>query len=139
MFTREQLKNSLSKLDTISEKINALLSEGEFETISESELFEKLGVSEEEFMSMMCSYREGLVFRQEVSEEELALATGGEKKNPRYTWDICSESHGWRIDDPSFPSCNNTVEDGSWCMSSDACYGDAIVYANMQSCSKAWR
>lgn len=107
--------------------------------VSEKELFEALGVSESDFEKFMNTLREEAVFQQALSEEELALASGGVKKNPKNTWDICQATVLWRIDDPSFPSCNATVEDGSWCISSDACYSNAITYENMKSCSRAWQ
>ncbi len=38
-----------------------------------------------------------------------------------------------------FPNCAATVEDGSWCKSSDACVNFAVDYKGMTNCKKAWR
>ena len=43
------------------------------------------------------------------------------------------------INDPDFPNCAATVQDGSHCMDNDACFGiNAVKYRGMHDCSKAW-
>ncbi len=131
---------TLQNLDLTPAQI-AILRETKEEEINEPELSKKLGMDEEHFAKLMRSlraFREENVFRQEVSDAELIAVSGGEHKDPTYTRDICEKTNMWRIDDPSFPSCNSTVEDGSWCYENDACWGDSIVYVNMKKCRRAW-
>ena len=133
-------QNTLKNMDLTPAQIE-ILRETKEEGVCEPELFEKLGMAEEGFAKLMRTlraFKKEKVFRQEVSEAELSAVSGGEHKDPNYTRDICEKASMWRIDDPSFPSCNSTVEDGSWCTESDACWGDAIVYVNMKTCKKAW-
>ncbi len=95
---------------------------------------------------------ENEVFDQELSLDDLDAAAGGfyeaasafagaispGKKDADTTncdnYDIRQIYGGG-----GFPNCAATVEDGSWCRSSDACFGSAVDYKGMKSCSKAWR
>ena len=58
-------------------------------------------------------------------------------------WDAnkynCARDHSRQIYGGGFPNCAATVEDGSWCGSSDACVYIAIDYKGMTDCNKAWR
>ena len=51
----------------------------------------------------------------------------------------CTAMQSRTINEPFFPNCAATVEDGSWCEDNDACYGNAVEYKGMEDCSKAWR
>ena len=87
--------------------------------------------------------KEKAVFEQEISPDDLdAVAGGTEVVDP--VWDNnCAKQHYRDIYEGGFPNCANTVEDGSYCSTNDACYNDAIVYKGMKGCSfadchKAW-
>lgn len=82
------------------------------------------------------------VFNQNVSEEELKAAAGGNLQD-----DDCGEPQQVRchhnftrdIYEGGFPNCAATVEDGSWCGSNDACLMADVDYQNMNDCKIAWR
>ena len=84
------------------------------------------------------------VFEQEISPDDLnAVAGGSEIVDP--AWDNnCTKQHYRDIYEGGFANCANTVENGSHCGNSDACYNDAIVYKGMKTgcsfadCHKAW-
>ena len=79
---------------------------------------------------------EEAVFTQELAEDELHAVSGGAKA-PYYLG--CDESSQRWIYAYNFPNCASTVEEGSWCSSSDACSLSAIVYRGMENCGKAWK
>ena len=150
--------------NALTEEQQAFLEEN-FRTMKEKELFEKLSelgprVTEPAFMDALravSSKAEEEVFRREVSEEELAASTGGNKCGVNGADDACSTSSktcgqssiyydnhctGYWIRfiyEGSFPNCAATVEDGSWCGKNDACYGGQVNYKDMKECHKAWR
>ena len=90
--------------------------------------------------------KEDEVFDQELSLDDLDAAAGGsgDCNEPSVcgqpSYDSCTRNHNRQIyGGGGFPNCAATVEDGSWCKSSDACYNEAIDYKDTSSCSKAWR
>ena len=76
------------------------------------------------------------VFEQEVSTDEIEAVAGGDCERVQARCTV--ETIRW-IYENSFPDCAATVEDGSWCYESDACYGEAILYYGMTECHKAWK
>ncbi len=90
--------------------------------------------------------KEKELFEQEVSEEELEAVNGGYglcgRTSENELFDKVSEKikeTAINIYEGGFPNCAATVDDGSWCGSSDACYGAEVKYIGMQDCQKAWR
>lgn len=79
---------------------------------------------------------EEAVFLQELAEDELDAVSGGAQA-PFYLG--CEEASQRWIYANSFPNCASTVEEGSWCSSSDACTLSAVVYRGMEDCGKAWK
>ena len=122
-----------------------------FRKMKEKDLFEKfseIGPEADEFafaeyLSGLASKIESGVFQQNVSEEELTGTSGGKSETedlvgePEY--EHCTADYYRYIYRGGFPNCAATVEDGSWCWDSDACYGDGVVYKGMTECKKAWR
>ena len=96
-------------------------------------------------MSDEMKKKEEEVFAQSLSDEELESVNGG--------WRYCGSSGEREPDEHNcvrnhskdiyggagFANCAATVEDGSWCLTNDACLHSAIIYMNMKDCSKAWR
>ena len=156
MFGIEKLDASIREyLGEITEEQKAVLQHALDHPVSEKELFEKLGVEEEKFKKFLQSFHsedgirprknEAEILEQPVSADELnGIAAGGGSGcngGPRY---ICKEQlyrdiYWDEIYGTGFPNCSSTVEDGSWCGSSDACYSMAIIYRGMNSCHKAWK
>lgn len=137
IFTEEQLKKAADHLGELTSQQKDVLREVIGRQIDEKNLFEILGIEESRFAAFMNALQEELVFSREVSESELAAAGGGAHKDEPWN-DTCSKASKWYIYDTKFPDCNATVEKGSWCSSSDACYSSAIVYKDMKSCSRAF-
>ena len=91
--------------------------------------------------------KEKRVFSQEVNRDDLNAATGGAQND----WECqatqtlnCLKHHYREIHGgKGFPNCANTVEDGSHCEHSDACYSETVFYRGMNcvifDCHKAWR
>lgn len=106
--------------------------------------------------------REEAVFVQEVSDDELEAVAGGQEPWEDYAcaqsyfrdavhinncinlqnrqiyldyWN--EETHNWELR-KIFPNCANTVEDGSWCDTNDACVFNAVKYLGNVDCNKAW-
>ncbi len=139
MFNKEKFNDAVQHLGNLTDKQKMILEDARNNPIPEKELFEKLGVPSDAFGTFMkeASDRD-YVLRQELSSEELAGVGGGWCEN--ITDDACSRSHFHNIYEPGpFPDCHATVEDGSWCWNSDACYSDAIEYVGMKKCKKAWK
>lgn len=85
---------------------------------------------------------ENEVFDQELSMADLDAAAGGVATDDEvFSSKNCRSNHERDIyGKDGFPNCARTVEDGSHCGSTDACYQDAVLYLGMGiSCSKAWR
>jgi len=81
---------------------------------------------------------ENEVFSQELSLDDLDAAAGGWfDDSPDNNCDDLDKRSIYGGD--GFPNCARTVEDGSWCHSSDACLYFAIEYEDTTDCSKAWR
>ena len=86
-------------------------------------------------MSKNEKLNEEQVFKQEISDKELENVSGGS------IFDFCDNNSFHERDIYSgdgFPNCANTVEDGSFCDTNDACYSFAVTYTNMVDCSKSW-
>jgi len=121
--------------------------------MKEKELFHKLAEigpdpDEKEFggyVKGVAGKNEADIFRQEVSEAELTAANGGRKDGVRIHFaesdpdDNCTRTQWRNIYRDSFPNCAATVEADSWCDVNDACYFLAIIYQEMEECSRAWR
>lgn len=100
--------------------------------------------------------KEAEVFDQELSMENLDAVAGGQTTSddaepctnyanaPHRRMDTdtsnCVKYHQRQLyGGGGFPNCAATVEDGSWCKSSDACVNFAVDYKGMTNCKKAWR
>lgn len=96
--------------------------------------------------------REDEVFGQALSVEDLDAASGGAATAEEL--DQAREDNCVQIDyrliygGGGFPNCAATVEDGSMCHRNDACYSNAVRYADVSRwndfakddlCAKAWR
>ena len=137
---------------TLTEEQKAFLKEN-FGKMNEKELFRKfseLGPEADEkafaeAVSAVASEIESGVFAQRVTEEELLAASGGKAACGQPFKDVpiqpdCTGNEARRIyGGNGFPNCAATVEDGSWCGSSDACYKYQVRYSEMKSCVRAWR
>ena len=79
------------------------------------------------------------ILDQEIALDQLDAVAGGAGA------DDCVEGLVRNIyGGKGFPNCVYSVEDGSHCSTSDACYGAAIAYTGMKGCGgidchKAWR
>ena len=93
--------------------------------------------------------KEKKVFSQEVNRDDLNAAggfyTNEDQDNCAYpNRENCTSYHRRYIyQGAGFPNCAKSVEDGSHCDFSDACYNDAIEYTDMKECffadcHKAW-
>ena len=124
--------------------------EKDFGNVIERDLLQKLSETDpgaeknsfEEYFSVIASKIEAGVFQQDVSEEELPGISRGRSETyslaePEY--EHCDDNYYRYIYRGGFPNCAATVEDGSWCWNSDACYGDGVVYKDMTECKKAWK
>ena len=143
MMDKEKMNEAVKHLGELTDEQKKILEGAQKNPVSEKELFEKLGVDIDSFAAFMKeAITEEEVFSQEVSAEELSYVAGG-KSYPGLCDSAvninCARSNYYRIYDNSFPNCNATVEDGSWCYESDACYGNAITYVDLKECAKAWK
>ena len=85
-------------------------------------------------MSKTEKMNEEQVFKQEISDDELASVTGGDEDSDENCYIFL-----WRdIYRNGFPNCAATVEENSWCRSNDACYSQSVDYENLHDCQKAW-
>ena len=75
------------------------------------------------------------ILGQALSDDDLSEVSGGTYDMANCTGDWEKNIYGGK----GFPNCAATVEDGSWCMSDDACFRSAIAYYNMKDCTKAWK
>ncbi len=89
--------------------------------------------------------KEKEIFEQEPSEEELEAVGGGYSPCGRTEENKMFERISKKVKETAiniyeggFPNCAATVDDGSWCGSNDACYGDEVKYIGMKDCQKAW-
>ena len=133
---------AINELGELTEEQKAILEDAKENGTPEKELFEKLGVMDDSFGRFIKeASRKDYILSRYVSEEELAEIIGGKDRSVcEQSMDVnCSASHNYRIYDNQFPNCNSTVEDGSWCASSDACYADAIEYTDMKFCDRSWK
>ena len=66
------------------------------------------------------------VFKQVLSEDELRGIAGGDWLEEINTCDsmMIRNIYGGN----GFPNCASTMEEGSWCMLSDACATSAVIY-----------
>ena len=152
---KERLHMENKNKSALTEKQKVFLEEN-FRVMKEKELFQKLSelgpeTDEKTFVDAiraLSSKIEKEVFSRDVSEEELAAASGGDKEIPcGIGVTVCSNNanysciyHFFRnIYEGGFPNCAATVEDGSWCIDNDACYGSEVCYTEMKDCSKAWK
>ena len=139
MLNKEKLEKAMELLGDLTQEQKALIAEAAEKAIPEKELYEKLGVDDKKFAEFLKAASDDAVFDQEVSPEELEAVAGGENDgcwnlhHPCYSSVVRSIVGGY-----GFPNCASTVEDGSWCDTSDACYVSAINYIDMHSCKKAW-
>lgn len=139
-------------LQVLNEKQRIFLEEN-IGKLKELELYTKLrelgsDLKEEDFFKCLkeiAMEKETRVFSQIASEEELASINGGlcgfnGKACDNLADERCTGLYNRNIYEGGFPNCAATVEDGSWCDSSDACYLDQVVYKGMKSwtCLKAW-
>lgn len=143
MLDKEKIDEAVKHLGVLTEEQKSILEDAKENQISEKELYEKLGLDIESFSAFIKeAVKEEEVFSQEVNAEELLFVSGG-KGGPSVCESVvninCERNHYYRIYDNSFPNCNSTVEDGSWCNDADACYSDAIEYVDTIDCRKAWR
>ena len=122
--------------------------------MKEPELYEKLAEfgpqvhrgTYGKYLREVMSKTEDKVFSQKVSEDELnSISAGfcGDSSGGCSWWaydqhEHCTEVYHRHIYEGEFPNCAATVEDGSWCGSNDACYGDEVIYVDMEHCGKAW-
>lgn len=97
-------------------------------------------------MRKVISETENKVFRQELSDTELAVTAGGFcgmsggcDSPAAYEYSHCAIQSLRDIYEGAFTNCAAAVEDGSWCDENDACYDCAVEYQNMQERAKAWR
>ena len=110
--------------------------------LSEEELFEKLRLEQKKFGEIIRSLmtdREKQIFAQELSEEDLAAVNGGSSAC-REQFETCHcERQVYRLlhEFPGRLNCASTVESGSWCGESDACFLAAICYIDIKHCDKA--
>ena len=80
------------------------------------------------------------VLDQEISVDDLNAVAGGARDG-----DGCTDAHERHIYGiRGFPNCARSVEDGSHCDNTDACYSNAVVYQGIHrcyggDCVKAWR
>ena len=135
MLNQEKLEKLTEILGDLTEKQKAAVAEALEKRIPEKELSGKLGVDEgkfSEFMRAVADQTEDAVLRQELSPDEMAGAAGGITTN-------CSQAYERDIYEGGFPNCAHTVEEGSWCDLTDACYTFSVAYYNRNDCSKAWK
>ena len=146
MLNKEKLEQLMGILGNLTDEQKVFLSETLNGPINEKELFEKLGVDEgrfAEFMQAFAALTEDAVLGQELSADEMSAAAGG------ITHDGCSDAMNECWNNVSrmiqgmpghrgFPGCAATVEDGSMCDTNDACWVSAVIYSNMEVCSRAW-
>ena len=151
MTNKEKMSKAMEALGDLTPEQKALVKETLEESASEKDMFDKLskaGIQVEEakfgaFIKAFAEGREEKVFRQEVSPEELENVAGGNAFSGRDSdQSNCHDDHFRKIygaNGRSFANCAATVGDGSNCWDNDGCKKDAVVYADMKSCSRAWR
>ena len=135
MLNKEKLEQLMAILGELTDEQKVTVAEALEKRIPEKELSEKLGVDEDKlarFLAAVAEQTENAVLTQELSPDELAGAAGGITTN-------CSQAFERDIYAGGFPNCAHTVEDGSWCDLTDACYSFSVAYYNRKDCSKAWK
>ena len=85
--------------------------------------------------------KEGEVFDQELSKEDLDAVAGGDFWDDNDSnKDYCKDQYYRTLyGGNGFPNCAATVEDLSACGTNDACRQFAVVYKDMEECYRAWR
>ena len=136
MLNKEKLEKLMAILGDLTEEQKAIVTEALEKQIPDNELFKKLdGVNEgrfAEFMRAVAAQTEDAVLAQELSPDEMAGAAGGISTD-------CTQAFERDLYEGGFPNCAHTVEDGSWCDLTDACYAFSVAYCNRQDCAKAWK
>lgn len=145
MLNKEKLEQLMGILGDLTDEQKAYLAEALNGKINEKEIFEKLGVDDgkfAEFLKALAAQREDDVLGQELSADEMAAATGGKHDGCNSTMNECWNNVARMIQGMpghrGFPDCAATVEDGSMCDTNDACWVSAVIYSNMEDCSRAW-
>ena len=148
MANKEAIAKAQAVLDALTPEQKKLVLENKG---AEKALFDKLnemgaGLDERKFAEILEAasiVKEGDVFSQEISADELESVAGGismdSNTNNCERW--------WKRNiygGNGFANCAATVEDGSWCDNSDACNDMAVRYTGIKGCfisdcSKAWR
>lgn len=150
MLNKEKLEQLMAILGNLTEEQRATLTEALEKPVSDRELFEKLGGVDErkfaEFLKAVTAETEDEVLAQPLSPDELEAVAGGGSSlaNDGHTCSKTQQANCFREEKRSiylgaFPNCAATVEDGSWCMTNDACVRAAVNYQGMNDCGKAWR
>ena len=85
-------------------------------------------------MSKTEKLNEEQVFKQEVSDDELDAVSGGVGSDADCSGNVERDIYGGA----GFPNCTMSVEDGSMCFKSDACFAGPASYYNMKDCFRAW-
>ena len=140
MLSREKLEQLMGILGDITDEQKAMVAETLNGPINEKELFDKLSVDEGKFMvflKALAAEREDVVLGQELSADEMEAATGGITISS--SGDECTGSIFRNIYEGGFPNCAGTVEDRSWCGMNDACHHKAVIYKDMQTCTRSWK
>ena len=136
MLNKEKLEKRMEILGDLTQEQKAIVTEAIRTRMPDKDLFGKLdGVDEgkfTEFMRAVAAQQEDTVLAQELSPDEMAAAAGGITTN-------CSQAYERDIYEGGFPNCAHTVEEGSWCDLTDACYAFSVAYYNRNDCSKAWK
>lgn len=159
MLNKEKLEQLMAILGDLTGEQKAIVAETLKGSFDEKALFEKLGVDEgtfAAFMQALAAQTEDAVLGQELSVDEMEAAAGGNAcpqgqnvvTSPVNDGNRCSltqqancyHEEKRSIYNGGFPNCAATVENGSWCSTNDACHtSNAIRYAGMKDCTKAWK
>ena len=138
-LNREIAKQILGEFTPEQEELLAQAASG---SMSEKDLFEKLKLDQHIFIELMKSQNpqsaEKAIFAQEVSEDELrGINVGYSECKEQYTAICDKQNFRYLHEYPDRLNCAATVEAGSWCGESDACYLAAICYIDLKHCDKA--
>ena len=86
--------------------------------------------------------KEQEILNQEMSSDEMETVAGGECIIGAFQECIADVflQYGRPILRPDGSvNCASTVEDGSHCETTDACYRSQVVYLGLKDCDKAWK
>ena len=79
------------------------------------------------------------ILRQSLSDADLNEVSGGSQDPDAFQVNCTRGQYRNIYGGKRFPNCAASVEDGSWCWTSDSCFSCAVLYTKTKECVMAWK